>query len=158
MPYRLHKDIENGLKDVLNEKSVLKTQFDVYYLCLLVGLASGTKTNQGVTGVKPFIDHFTDDYRPFKHLIIGLLTVSEIRYFGIKMTDKNKVRSEIRRIIDPERVDDLTPVGIELLNAYACGGYEFMRERAFDSSTIQDFLRDYVNLVGLAVEYRREQE
>ncbi|MCY3541970.1 MAG: hypothetical protein OXH31_08730 [Gammaproteobacteria bacterium] len=157
MPYRLHKDIENGLKNVLDDKSVLKTQFDVYYLCLLVGLASGTKTNQGVTGVQPFIDHFTDDYRPVKHLLIGLLIVSEIRYFGISMTDKDKVRSEIRRIVDPERVDDLTPVGIELLNAYACGGYEFLRDREFESSTIQDFLREYVEMVELAVEYRRSQ-
>lgn len=158
MSYRLHKDTENGLKDVLKDKSVIKTQFDVWYLCLLIGLASGTKTNEGIKGVQAFIDRFIEDYRAVKHLIIGLLVMSEIRYFGVDVTDKSLVRTEIRRIIDPERMDDLTAEGIDLLNAYACGGYEFMREQGFDSSTIQDFLRDYVDLVGVAVDHGRAKE
>ena len=150
MAFRLHKEIEHNLKDILAEKSVIKTHFDLFYLCLLIGLASGTKATDDLKG-RVFIDHFVEDFRVVKHLLIGLLIMSELRFYGIEMTNKLQVRKEICRIIDPEGTDYLTPHGIDLLNKYAGGGYEFMLEHEFKATVIHDFLREYVELVDLAV-------
>ena len=154
MPFRLREDARQWFSE-LEGKEPTSTLFDLYYFCLMAGLASGRSRDPATLGVssREMVDDFIQDYRPAQRLLIGLLVVAEARKGGIDLQEKAAVREVFQRLVTPEAKTQLTEEGMRCLNAYASGGYEFLAEcRATKPASAEEFLRDFVGLMDSAVE------
>jgi hypothetical protein len=153
MPFRLRTDAESWFA-ALDGKEPAKTKFDLYYFCVMAGLASGRSSDPASAGVtaREIVDDFIQDYKPAQRLLIGLLVVAEVRKGGIDLEEKAAVRDVFKRLVNPYGAN-LTDEGMKAMNAYASGGYEFLAEsRDTKPASPEEFLRDYVLLMDAAVE------
>lgn len=153
MPFRLRTDAEAWFS-ALDGKEPAKTKFDLYYFCLMAGLASGRSSDPASAGVaaKEIVDDFIQDYKPAQRLLIGLLVIAEVRKGGIDLEEKAAVRDVFKRLVTLNGTN-LTAEGMNTMNAYASGGYEFLAEsRDTKPASPEEFLRDYVLLMDAAVE------
>jgi hypothetical protein len=155
--FRLRTDAEKWFSEVERSGHV-RSKFDLYYFCLMAGFASGRAANDDLTNAnsKEFIDYFIDDFKPASHLLIGLLVIAEMRFKGIDVTDKAAVRALFKDVVDARNGNNhLTELGMKRMNAYASGGFDYLAQRrASKPYSLDEFLRDYVPLVGEAVAAR----
>ncbi|MCG3775336.1 MAG: hypothetical protein JW395_2168 [Nitrospira sp.] len=152
MPFRLRSDAEKWFSEIDGREPV-KTKFDLYYFCLMAGLAHGRSTDPAEAGIssKEIVDDFIQDYKPAKRLLIGLLVVAEVRKGGISLDERASVRDIFKRLVTFDTKTGLTDEGMRCMNAYASGGYEFLAEsRETKPASPEEFLRDYVRLVNEA--------
>lgn len=155
--FRLRTDAEKWFNEV--ERSAhIRSKFDLYYFCLMAGFASGRAAKEELTNAnsKEFIDYFIDDFKPASHLLIGLLVIAEMRFKGIDVTDKAAVRALFKDVVDARNGNNhLTDLGMRRMNAYASGGFDYLAQRRSSKPySLDEFLRDYVPLVGEAVAAR----
>lgn len=153
MPFRLREDARKWFSE-LEGKEPTSTLFDLYYFCLVAGLASGRSSDAANLGVSSpeIVDDFIQDYRPAQRLLIGLLVIAEARKGGIDLQEKAAVRRIFSLLVTPESKTQLTEEGMRCMNAYASGGYEFLSERRETKpASAEEFLRDYIGLVDGAV-------
>ena len=152
MPFRLREDAERWFKE-LDGKEPAKTKFDLYYFCLIAGLASGHTSDPTPFGAREIIDEFIQDYQPAQRLLIGLLVAAEVRRGGIDLTEKAAVRAVFRRLVTPESKTQLTDEGMRCMNEYASGGYDYLAEsRDSVPASPEEFIRDFVSIMSDAVE------
>jgi hypothetical protein len=153
MPFRLRSDAEKWFSEI-NGREPIKTIWDLYYFCLMVGLASGRNTDPVSLGLptKEMVDYVVEDYKPAQRLLIGLLVTAELRKGGIDLGEKTSVREVFKRLVSTEAPSGLTEEGMRCMNAYASGGYEFMAEaRDTKPNSPDEFLRDYTQLIDAAM-------
>lgn len=151
--FRLRIDAEKWFSEVERSPHI-RSKFDLYYFCLTAGLASGRSNETQLTGAgsKEFIDYFIDDYKPASRLLIGLLVIAEMKHKGIDVSEKAAVRELFKSLVDANNGNShLTDDGMRRMNAYASGGFEYLSEQR-DSKpfSIEEFIRDYVTIVGEA--------
>ena len=152
MPFRLREDAVCWFKE-LDGKEPARTKFDLYYFCLIAGLASGRTSDPSSFGAREIIDEFIQDYQPAQHLLIGLLVATEVRLSGIDLSEKEAVRGVFKRLVTPESKTQLTDEGMRRMNAYASGGYDYFAEsRDSAPASPEEFIRDFVGLIGDAME------
>lgn len=152
MPFRLREDARKWFSEIEGQFPI-KSQFDLYYFCLMAGLTSGRRSEptHGGRQAPEFVQTFIEDYRAAQRLIIGLLIIAELQRLGIDLHEKGAVRKTIQSLVDPQSPTNLTDEGMRLLNAYASGGYDYISEmRSSKPYTVEEFLRDFVGLVGRA--------
>ena len=151
MPFRLREDAERWFS-ALDGKEPTKTKFDLYYFCLMAGLASGRTSDAPGLGAREIVDDFIQDYQPAQRLLIGLLVVSEVRRGGIDLSEKEAVRAVFSHLVTPESKTQLTDEGMRCMNAYASGGYDFLSEsRDTAPASPEEFVRDFVGLMESAI-------
>ena len=123
--FRLRQDAEEWMSNIASSHPI-SSKFDLFYLCLLVGFASGRMSDPREDGrnAPEFIRIFIEDYKPSQHLIIALLIIVELGRFGISLSEKESVRNCIRQLVKPDSQTGLTDEGINLLNQYASGGFD----------------------------------
>ena len=126
LSFKLRSDAEKWFSEV-DGKEPARTKFDLYYFCLMAGLASRRSSDPTSLGIsaREIVDDFIQDYRPAQRLLIGLLVVAEVRKGGIDLKEKADVRKEFKRLVTPDTKTGLTDEGMRCLNAYASGGYNF---------------------------------
>jgi hypothetical protein len=154
MAFRLRTDAEKWFA-ALDGKEPTRSKFDLYYFCLLAGLANVRHVDPAAAGVpaKEFVGDFINDYKPAQRLLIGLLVVAEVKRGGISLDEKASVRDVFKRLVTPTTVTNLTDEGMRCMNAYASGGYEFLSERRETPPTSpEEFLRDFLPLIEEAFE------
>jgi hypothetical protein len=152
MPFRLREDARRWFSEI-EKTAPIKSQFDLFYFCLMTGLMSGRRSDptHGGRSAPEFVQVFIEDYRAAQRLIIGLLIVAELQRLGINLHEKASVRETIRTLVDPQSPTNLTDEGMRLLNAYASGGYDYISEiRESKPYTVEEFLRDFVGIIGKA--------
>lgn len=155
MPFRLRQDAEKWFSEI-EGKAPIRTKFDLYYFCVMAGLMAGRRSDPSHAGrsAPEFLAPsagFIEDYRGAQRLIIGLLIVAELKRLGIDLREKASVRKTIRDLVDPQSPTSLTVEGIRLLNSYASGGYDYISDRrASKPYTVEEFLRDFIGLIGEA--------
>ena len=151
--FRLRNDAEAWFSEI-ERSSHIRSKFDIYYFCLMAGFASGRASDAQLTSAtsKEFIDYFIDDYKPASRLLIGLLVIAEMKYRGIDVSEKGSVRALFKELVDANNGSNhLTDEGMRRMNAYASGGFDYLAERRESKPyTIEEFLRDYANLVSEA--------
>lgn len=155
--FRLRTDAQSWFAEIADAPP-FKTKFDVYYLCLLAGLASGraAELSSAANPATDLVEKFVEDYRPVSRLIIGLLVTAELKKNGIDVSEKTQVRSLFKRLVDSESPNSLTEMGMRRLNAYASGGYEYLAEqRDMKPYTAEEFIQGYTSLIEEAVEKAR---
>lgn len=151
---RLRNDVEKWFSNI-DGKNAIKTKFDLYYICLMLGLSTGRKSDPRQDGraAPEFIRNFIDDYKPSQQLITGLLIVAEINMLGIDLSEKDAVRKEIRKLVAPNSPSGLSAIGEDALDKYASGGFDYLNSKRDQKPFhTEEFLRDYVNIIREAID------
>jgi hypothetical protein len=146
--FRFPQEADNWFSH-LRDKPPLRVKFDLYYLCLMLGLAAGRKADPAGP---EFVGHFVDDYRSSQRLIAGLLTIAELKIHGIDMQEKSDVRRVIAELFDPNSPTGLSEEGMRNLNKYASGGFAYLSEIREKPHHADEFLADYLKILHAAVE------
>jgi hypothetical protein len=125
MPFRLLKDVRPWFKDV--EKD-LALDFDMYYFCLMAGLATGRKRPILSEEATDLTQDFPGEYRSRGRIIVALLLTRELRSLGVNYKERATVHREVSKLIDPLSSSHLSPLGLEEMNKYSYGGFDVLTE------------------------------
>lgn len=150
--FRLRKDAEKWFREIADAPP-FKVKWDVYYLCLMAGFASGRSSES--TAATDIFERYPEEYRPARHFLIGLLVIAELKLTGVNRSDKAQVRELFKKLVQPNGTNDLTDLGMKRMNAYASGGYEYLAEnRDQRPFSVEEFLQSYPALIAKALENR----
>lgn len=148
--FRLRADTQDWFSRV-GRTPPLRTLFDLYYMCALLGLASRRRSDPTDTGNAPvFVQHIIDDYRPQEILIVGLLLRAELAHYGYDLSDRDAVQTQLASLVGPAGLSDH---GADTLNQYASGGFDLLQERYGQArpETTAEFLPRFVDLLAEAI-------
>mgnify|MGYP000314137617 CR=1 FL=1 len=144
--FRLRDDAEKWFSNV--DKG---SKFDLYYYCAIVGLLNNKRTEPVGVNSTDMVSYFINDYKASQNLIIGLLIIAELKKAGINITEKAAVRKEIQSLVSPQGGTGLTDRGVQLLNYYASGGFEHIRDsRSTKPDSREEFMLNFIDLVDQA--------
>lgn len=152
--FRMRKDAENWFSNIREQKPI-RTKFDLYYFCLMMGLATGSKNDpvKHCPEVTDFTDNFVSDYKPYQRLIIGLLIRAELFRLGLGMNEKDEVRKLFVELVNPQNPTSLTDSGMDRLNEYSSGGYDYISGKLVSKPYhVEEFLRTYTKLLRNTIE------
>lgn len=149
MPFYLRNDTEQWFSHIKDQKPYIDTKFDLYYFCLMVGLAAGNKSPVTARSeATEFQKSFVRAFIPVQKLIIGLLISTELKRLGVDISEKEHVYQRLTELVDPDSSTKLTEAGINKLNEYASGGYDLLTEELSSKPySVEDFLRSYVAII-----------
>jgi hypothetical protein len=144
MYFTLRNDSKEWFKPI---ESQLEFGFDIYYFCLMAGLASVYK-NDAPPPVTDLIDRFPGTYKNNGRLIIGLFLSTELSRMDVDYTDKRAVKGLLYNYIDSNSPIHLNDKGLKELNAYSHGGFERLQENFPDQPRkLETFLRLYTPII-----------
>ncbi len=145
MSFRLRVDAEKWFRHISGQPP-FNTKFDVYYLCLLLGLA-GRRTSESSTQQPKsnFVDNFVTDYKPFSLLILGLLLRAEVVHYGYDLDEKMEVMKVLKELATPQGVSG---EGVLKLNRYASGGFDILLDKfGKEPYSAEEFFTSYVDIL-----------
>jgi len=103
------------------------TYFDFYYICAMVGFSEGSiATDRDVKKNKEFARDFPKMNKSQKYKLIGALVAAELKRQAINVNDRTSVRAEMITIIDENAQTKLSQEGLNLLDKYAEGGFQYI--------------------------------
>ena len=88
MSFRLRKDARAWFRDL---RPALDLDFDMYYFCLMVGLAARNKETIQQTDTDEIVQYFPGEYGPRGRLIVAIFLKAELDGLGVKMTERTAV-------------------------------------------------------------------
>jgi hypothetical protein len=121
--FRLRKESKSWFKDIVN-KNALQLDFDVYYFCLVAGLATKIKRDLPTAETSELVETFPGRYRDRSKIIIALFLARELDSLGVTLKDKKTAHNQISRLVRPDSPNCLSDEGMKELNKYAAGGFE----------------------------------
>lgn len=125
-----------------------KVMFDVYYLCLMMGLYHRRQGTQDQISKPFFYDYYPEVYRDKSDLIAGLLIDAEMDRKGIQSSDRKSVERLMLQLIDHMSITKLSSYGMKLLNLYAAGGINYIHENIPNTQELEVFLIKYYELLN----------
>lgn len=144
MPFKLKEQAFSWFKHI-DRVSPFNTQFDLYYLCLLIGLISGKSDSPHQS--QDFVDHFVAGYYPYRRIIAGLLLHTELKHFGIALSESDEIKQKIELLLSSSD-NMLTKDGFDKLNSYASGGFNIICSDIIDKPrNTSEFLLQYSSLL-----------
>ena len=129
MPFRLSKDAREWFRDL---EDGFEIDFDIYYLCLMAGLATGKKESVPTTQAPELVDYFPADYQSKRRVIVALFLSKELEALGISMSERNQVYGQIAKLVDPLTPSGLSDVGMREMNRYSYGGFDVLANEWFE--------------------------
>jgi len=144
MAFKMRREVFDWFKHI-DGKKPLKTKFDIYYMCFLLGIASG-KFSTAVNS-KEFIDYFVPEYQSSQRTIVGLLLYAELNHLGVNLSENTEVKIQIERLIDSSD-SMLTDDGFDRMNSYANEGFNIIFKKVIDKPRNSiEFLQLYSSLI-----------
>lgn len=123
------------------------TKFDLYYLCLVLGLKSGRKADP--VNTTDLIENFPREFTHTGHLLLGLLISSELKAAGVDLSERVEVHRIIGELVDPTPSSKLSDEGMKAMNKYSQGGFDLLCEKFSDRPrTIETFLSKYSKILN----------
>ena len=135
-----------GVGHARSDGTQFATQFDKYYLCLLVGLDARRLGQPVDLEADEFIRGYPQDYTAQAEILAGLLIDAELDRQAISASDRESIQQEMLRLLDHNSPTRLSDVGAQLLNRYAAGGLSILRDKLPSPQSLPDFLRAYVHI------------
>ncbi|PCI52860.1 MAG: hypothetical protein COB36_14230 [Alphaproteobacteria bacterium] len=122
--------------------------FDGFYAGLLLGLQLGRLSEKSSLEKNNFIIGYPDVYLDSRSYIAGLVVEAELRRLDTVNYSQADYEREIAKLLDPDEPSRLSKEnGIEAVNLYAAGGFEYLREKMKPKPTsVQNFLIRYHEL------------
>jgi hypothetical protein len=147
MDFQLREDARKWFKDISDHYPLL---FDLYYLCLMAGFASGRRNTEiGSDDVKGLVENFPGEFRSRGRLLVGLLINTELSRLGIDLDERDDVYSRVAKLVDPNSPSYMSNEGVRLMNQYAHGGFDALCEYFGDRPrSIETFIRKYFRCIS----------
>jgi hypothetical protein len=143
--FKLKPEVDDWFKHVLRDGPI-KTKFDLYYFCLMAGLAKGVTEN--VQGVPDFVSGFVLDFKQSRRLIITTFIVAEMFRLGLELNDRKEIQDLMSRYIDSSNEANLTTAGFEKMNEYANAGFNVILENHGEPPhPVEPFLQWYAKFI-----------
>jgi hypothetical protein len=147
MSFRLRAEAGDWFKGIETKDGPIRTMFDQYYLCLMLGLATGR--NERFPGAPEFVDYFVTDFSAVARLLVALLVIAEAKRLGVELADKGDVKRLLDDYLDPNHPANLTDQGFQKLNDYANGGFSELVEAVPERPRhVETFLQIYTALIA----------
>ena len=144
--FRLKPEADDWFKGIYN-KGALKTKWDIYYLCLMMGLA-GSKASSA-TGAVDLVHYFIEDYKKSSRLIVTLFLSTHLKKLGIELNDRLEAKRVLDEYLDPSNSTALNSDGFRTMNEYAQGGFLLLAENIGNRPDDQvTFLLRYYDLLN----------
>jgi hypothetical protein len=125
MSFKMRGEVEDWFKHIF-KTGPIQTKFDLYYFCLMMGLATG-KTEPATNAVE-FVGYFVGEYKQAQRLILGLFVLAETNRLGLDVSERKEVQSLINTYLDPANPAQLKEEGFARLNDYANAGFSVIAE------------------------------
>ena len=140
--FRLRKEAKSWFKEI-NDKNNLSIDFDLFYFCLMAGLALNIKKDDFlVSDTSELIEYFPARYKEKSRIIVSIFLSRQLSSQGVNLTDKKAAHNYISKLISPESQSLLSDEGVRLINAYAYRGYEeLITWFSVKPHTLESFLR-----------------
>ena len=143
--FRILKDARTWFKDIYSKDEGFTIDFEVYYFCLMAGLATAQKRiDLTSSDTNELVQHFPGNYKDKGKVIISIFLARHLASLGVTLTDKKIAHNEISKLISPSSPNYLSEDGMKELNKYAAAGYDqiitWFEERP---RTLESFLRIY---------------
>ncbi len=132
----------------------LPLRFDVYYTCLMAGLATGKKLAVKPDEATDIVDNFPDSYRPKGRIIIALFLSRELKELAISPSNRTKLHATTAHLVDPHSPSRLSAEGFKQMNRYAHGGFDVLSDEWFEDKPriIETFLPRYKSKLAAALQ------
>lgn len=133
----------------------LNVDFDVYYFCLMLGLAAKRKKDVPPSETVDFIDYFPGEYKLKGRLIVGLFLRTELEHLGVDMAVRKSVHDAVQRLVEPQSLSHLSDYGHREINKYSFAGFEVLLA-GFDDRprSLETFFPRYAGLLQATVAAR----
>lgn len=125
MPFRLRKDAKEWFKGISQD---LALDFDIYYFCLMAGLATGKGASPPANEATDLAQDFPGEYRSRGRIIVALLLTRELKELGIKFEERTPLHKAIAQLIDPLSSTHLSAAGMDRINQYSFGGFDVLTD------------------------------
>ncbi len=150
LSFRLPREAKSGEKGWFRDIAKhYETDFDLYYLCLMAGIAAGHKENLQSDKSVEVIHYYPGEFRTRGRLLVAVLLSNEVAQLGIEPEDREGVRTVIKRLVASDNQQQLTDEGVRLMNQYVAGGFYELQERFDDRPrSIETFPRRYFEIIS----------
>lgn len=152
MSFKLPKEAREYFKlieDADSQSLKFAVKFDMYYLCLMVGLNNRKLATEDKVETEAFITYYPEGFYGDKSLpIAGLLIDAEMERKAIEPSDRTSIEALILELIDHQKTTKLSDKGIERLNQYAARGMEIIRDNIPKTRELETFLVHYYKLLN----------
>jgi hypothetical protein len=140
--FRLRKEAKAWFKEI-SDKNNLSIDFDLYYFCLMAGLAVNIRKDDFlVSDTSELVEYFPGRYKEKSRIIVSIFLSRQLSSHGVDLTDKKAAHTYISRLISPESQSLLSDEGMKQLNAYAYRGFEeLITWFSVKPHTLESFLR-----------------
>ncbi|HEY8384223.1 MAG TPA: hypothetical protein VIL09_18940 [Microvirga sp.] len=163
MSFRLRNDAEKWFNEIEGE---LGLKFDIYYFCLMAGLAAVRRSPLTAADKPAFVDDFPGDYKVQQNLLLGGLIDAELRSQlgrGIGNADRPIVQKVVSQLLTASGASTHLSSGPEggatRMNEYASGGFDVLFEQIPDKPRrLETFLRSYAKVIGDLESERQKAE
>jgi len=140
-PFRLRKDARKWFKELEHGFDSDAPQFEMFYFCLIAGLAARKKIDVPAADTAELVDYFPGEFRAKGRVIVAWFLARELAALGIQMTEKRALHTSISQLVDPLSPSHLSEAGVKEMNRYSFGGFEVLTEWLEDSPrAIETFL------------------
>ena len=136
MNFRISREVKSYFDNIIESNKFL--QFDVYYPCMLIGMAA-TQMDEKASDFMDMTDEYPLAYRNSKAHIAGLLVATEAKRRKIKATSDELEKAMLEYLAENETL--LSEQGMNTLNAYSYkGAMLYMQEATEPPRNKEDFL------------------
>jgi len=128
--FRLHNNARKWGNDLVKgDSGPINIEFDLYYIFLLVGLGLEKKIPLEQSLSSEIVRNYPKSYLSQKYKIAMLLLYTDLKESGFDLSNRDIVKSKIQETFSANSQNHLTEDAGKLLNNYANGGFEAIRER-----------------------------
>ncbi len=134
MPFRLLSAAEEWFRYLKSDFADLSTSpaplFEMYYLCLMAGLARNQKNTITVqtSDTRELVDYYPGHFKECGRLITAMFLSNEILELGIDLAERESLHREIHKLVDPLQPNQLSDLGQDEINRYSYGGFEVLQD------------------------------
>lgn len=161
MAFNFEKTKQVEIKRFIDNSKIFKTEWDIYYLGLIMGFAHGSPLK--IQAKHKFIDKYIKDYEPQQWNIISLLLTTYAENIGVKPKEKSEIMKLVKQLFDYRNITNLSDknrekdidteiYGIELLNDYANRGIDIISKEVEFNGEDHFFLTSYFELLNSYIE------
>lgn len=122
--------------------------FDAYWACLCVGLLAREQASSDKLEKDRFLVAYPEDYEPYGEYVAGLLVEAELAALHTENYTESELERAISDLLKVSAPTRLSPKGLGLLNRYAAGGFEIIKDKMRPRPTdVPNFLLRYQSVL-----------
>lgn len=127
-PFRLRKDARKWFKDLEKGFNSDAPLFEMFYFCLVAGLASRKKADVPAADTAELVNYFPGEFKAKGRTIVAWFLARELHALGIQMNERRALHTSIAQFVDPLSPSNLSEAGVKEMNRYSFGGFEALSE------------------------------